>query len=114
MTVGRLQEIAVATQDQNGNDIPAVNCHLSNDKGSWNVQAPGTVGVLRSAKDMNVECSKEGFPGGTAVIVSHVNAGMFGNVLLTCGIGMPVDHFSGAGYDYLSPVTVIMGKETKL
>ena len=113
ITVGRSQEIVIGTQEDNGNAIAGVNCRFSNDKGNWDVQTPGAVHVFRSVKDMRIECDKAGVPRGTAVIVSCINAGMLGNALLTCGIGMPIDYLTGAGFDYVSPIAVTMGKEAR-
>lgn len=113
ITVGRSQEIVIATQEDSGDAIAGVSCRFTNDKGSWDVQTPGAIQVFRSVKDMRIECDKVGVPRGTAVIVSRINAGMLGNALLTCGIGMPIDYLTGAGFDYVSPITVTMGKEAR-
>lgn len=84
-------------------------CFLHNNKGSWQVNAPGTVEVTRSPDDLQVRCEDKDGTAGSAALVSRANKGFWGNALLTCGIGMPVDYFSGAGFDYPTPIIVLIG-----
>ena len=43
-------------------------------------------------------------------MISRVNAGMFGNIILGGGIGMIVDHKRGAAYTYPTWVQLVFGK----
>jgi hypothetical protein len=42
-------------------NVEGVKCTVSNDKGSWSVVTPATVDVERSADDLKVTCSKDGY-----------------------------------------------------
>lgn len=82
-------------------------CTLSNDKGSWTLEAPGSVILSKSYGDLAVTCRKEG-SSGTAIFQSKNNGGVWGNILAGGVIGYAVDANSGTGFDYPSTLTVVM------
>jgi hypothetical protein len=94
--------------------MSGASCELSNSKGKFFVNTPGTVPIRRSNDDMNVVCRKDGIEPGIAVVVSETKGMMFGNILLGGGIGALVDHNTGAAYEYPSLIQVMMGTTTKI
>ena len=83
-------------------------CTLTNEKGTWFVNTPGSVVVRRAYGAMAVSCVKEGFAPGTATIASATKGMAFGNILLGGVIGAGVDIGTGAAYDYPELITVSM------
>jgi len=82
---------------------------LSNDSGKWKISTPAEVSVERSAKDLMVECKKDGHEDGFARAISRTTASMWGNILLFAGVGAIIDHSTGTGYNYPSYLVVRMG-----
>ena len=109
ITVSDTQSVMVTTRLQDGNAIERAECKLSNDKGAWAVTTPGSVGVRRSADDMQIECTKDNVPTGLVKAVSRAHGGMFGNIIFGGGIGAIIDHSRGTGYDYPDVLEVVMG-----
>lgn len=85
-------------------------CHLKNDKGSWDAKAPSNVAVRKSNEDLEVTCKKEGMPDGILKAVSRAAGSMFGNIVFGGGIGAIIDHSKGTGYDYPNRLPVKMGE----
>lgn len=109
ITSDKMQSLAVTTQTSDGKLIEKAKCSLKNDKGSWQVETPGTVAVHRSAEDIVVECKKDGSPDGIARGISRAAGGMWGNIVFGGGIGAMIDHSTGNGYNYPNDVPVKMG-----
>ncbi|MCR4301946.1 MAG: hypothetical protein NUV51_10075 [Sulfuricaulis sp.] len=103
------QPITVTTRANDGQPLEKVDCALSNESGKWQITTPGVVSVERSAKDLMVECKKEGHPDGFAQAISRTAPGMWGNIILFAGVGAIIDHSMGTGYDYPSYIAVKMG-----
>jgi hypothetical protein len=108
------QSVSVETLSKSGVNVSGASCELSNSKGKFFVNTPGTVPIRRSNDDMNVVCRKDGIEPGIAVVVSETKGMMFGNILLGGGIGALVDHNTGAAYEYPSLIQVMMGTTTKI
>ncbi len=85
-------------------------CHLTNDKGSWDTKAPANVAVRKSNEDLEVTCKKEGMPNGILKAISRAAGSMFGNIIFGGGIGAIIDHSKGTGYDYPHQLPVKMGE----
>jgi hypothetical protein len=100
ITSSETQPLSVTAQADDGRPVERANCTLRNDKGTWQVEAPGFVGVHRSSEDLLVECRKEGYPNGFLRAVSRAAAGMFGNIIFGGVVGAVIDHSKGTGYDY--------------
>ena len=89
--------------------IANVGCLLANDAGRWYVNAPGRVKVARRAWPLSVDCKKEGGSAGYEVIASRANAtALWGNAVVTAGVGYLVDRNTGAGHDYPDTITIVM------
>lgn len=109
ITSDKMQSLAVTTQTSDGKLVEKAKCSLKNDKGSWQVETPGTVAVHRSAEDIVVECKKDGAPDGIARGISRAAGGMWGNIVFGGGIGAVIDHSNGTGYNYPNDLPVKMG-----
>src|SRR5205085_12190732 len=110
---GSTQSLSVESL-QKGQAVAGATCKLTNDKGTWFVNTPGTVSVHRSYDDLNVKCEKVQIDPGIVVAKSSTKAMMFGNILFGGPIGAAVDAGTGAGYDYPSIITVEMGVTTTI
>jgi hypothetical protein len=102
------QEVTVRTIED-GREIVAVGCVLSNDAGRWFVMAPGRVNVRRSAGNLFVDCKKQNMSAGQELFASRPNnTATIGNVVTTAGLGYLLDKQTGAGWDYPAVLTVLM------
>lgn len=108
------QSVSVETLSKSGVNVIGASCELSNSKGKFFVNTPGTVPIRRSNDDMSVVCRKDGVEPGIATVTSETKGAMFGNILLGGGIGAIVDHNTGAAYEYPSLIQVMMGTTTKI
>lgn len=109
ITQSELQRLSV-TAAQDGKPIKDTECSLTNDRGTWNVKAPGQVDVRKSGENLSVVCKKEGLVDGLLTAVSRAAGSMFGNIIFGGGIGALIDHNKGVGYDYPTNLPVEMGK----
>ena len=109
ITQSELQRLSVTTA-QDGKPIKDAECSLTNDRGTWNVKAPGQVDVRKSGESLSVVCKKEGLVDGLLTAVSRAAGSMFGNIIFGGGIGALIDHNKGVGYDYPTNLPVEMGK----
>lgn len=102
------QEVIVRTVED-GREIVAVGCVLSNDAGRWFLMAPGRVTVRRSAGNLFVDCKKGAVSAGQELFASRPNnTATIGNVVTTAGLGYLLDKQTGAGWDYPATLTVLM------
>lgn len=108
------QSVSVQTVDGTGKEVSAAACEMSNNKGKWFVNTPGSVVITRSNDDPQVLCNKEGHDPGRAAVVSGTKGSMFGNILFGGGIGAVIDHNTGAAYEYPTFLRVIMGTLTRI
>ncbi len=105
---GTTQPVTVEARGADGVGVAGAACKLSNDKGKWFVNTPGSVSVSRSFNDMIVDCSKEKYAPGTSVVKSSTKAMAAGNILFGGVFGVGVDMASGAAYDYPNSIVVEM------
>ncbi len=63
----RRENLSIQITDSHG-PATGAKCTLTNDKGNWSTTAPDTVSVLRSAGDLTIVCSKEGYNAYTLVL----------------------------------------------
>jgi hypothetical protein len=111
ISTGMRQTIVIETRGNDGVAAVSMQCSLENDRGHWTVTVPGSVEVSRSSADLRVRCAALN-SSASATAVSRANDGMWANMLLSCGLGMPIDHWTGAGYDYPSPLVLWIGRDT--
>lgn len=88
-------------------------CSLTNDKGIWYVDTPGSVTVHRAYGDLEVKC-KQGEYSGLAKVKSSTKGMAFGNIILGGGIGAGVDIGTGAAYDYPGEINVKMSNNVEI
>jgi len=106
------QPVSITAKDEKGESLKDVKCTLVNDKGAYEITAPGFANIQRSATDMSVTCKKNGYPDGLAKAISRARGNMWGNVILGGGVGAIIDHSNGKGYSYSDQIVVTMGKTT--
>jgi hypothetical protein len=102
------QSLSVETRDSTAS-VTGVTCELSNDKGKWFLNTPGSAYIQKSSENLNVLCKKDGISPGQASVASTTKAGMVGNILFGGIIGMAIDHSTGAAYEYPPLIQVMMG-----
>jgi hypothetical protein len=100
---GNHQPVSVDT----GN-VQNAKCELSNNKGTYFVNTPGTVIVGRSFDAISVTCQKNGYHTTVKTVGSNTKAMAFGNILFGGVIGAGVDMADGAAYDYPTNISVQM------
>ena len=82
-----------------GKPVNGATCTLSNSKGNWKTQTPGSVLISQAFGDLTVTC-KKGSMQSTRKFESSTSGAFWGNVLAGGGIGMIVDANTGAGFKY--------------
>jgi hypothetical protein len=105
VTSGVTQQVKVTPVCEGA--IVAASCELTNDKGRWKVQAPGSLSVGKSFGDLAVACRRAASTG-AASFVSKSNNNIAGNILLGGVIGAAVDSASGAGFNYPEELPVVL------
>ena len=111
ITGGQEQSLSVETRNAQATVSGAL-CELSNDKGKWFTNTPGSVMVRRSHEAMAIICKKDGIEPGQVSVESTTKASMAGNILFGGLIGAAVDHGTGAAYQYPSLIQVMMGQSS--
>ena len=99
------QQVLVQTIEDN-QQVFDVGCVLSNDVGKWFVTTPGRLVIQKSRGPLRVDCRKDG-----SVAVEKINSkngSLWGNLVLTAGVGYLVDRDTGAAYNYPSTLTIEM------
>lgn len=104
---GTNQVVSVDTR-KNGVPVTGANCKLTNDKGTWYSNTPGTTVVRRSYQDLNVHCQKAGLAPAITAFKSSTKGMAFGNIIFGGVIGAGIDMASGSAYDYPTALTVEM------
>lgn len=89
-------------------EIAGVGCVLYNDAGKWFVTTPGRVRLRKSASPLRIDCKQQGTGWAYERVDPRPNANLWGNLILTGGIGYFIDQNTGAGYDFPATLTVIM------
>jgi hypothetical protein len=109
ITGSRNQPISVTTTHE-GKPIVGAYCTLVNDKGTFYVNTPGTVTVLKAYGDMSATCKKEESHVGASVFQSASEGAVWGNVLAGGLIGYAIDAGTGAGFSYPPTLNIEMIK----
>lgn len=109
ITSEEMQSISLTSDAGQDGKINEADCALKNDRGNWQVKAPGFVSVRRSSEDLLVECKKEEKLGHVRAI-SRAHGGMWGNIIFGGGIGAVIDHNTGKGYSYPNTLNVKIGE----
>lgn len=100
---GKQQEIDIQTPGSG-----CAQCQLSNKEGTWqSTCTPEKIKVHRDYDPLTVSCTAPGQSGQTEVN-SKVKGWFFGNILIGGLIGMGVDAYTDAAWDYPDTITVQM------
>jgi len=109
ITGSRNQPISVTTTHE-GKPVTGAYCTLVNDKGTWYVNTPGSVVILKAYGDMSATCKKEESHVGAATFQSANEGSVWGNVIAGGLIGYAVDAGTGAGFSYPPTLNIEMIK----
>lgn len=89
-----------------GKSVVGASCELTNSKGKWYANTPGSVTIRKAYGDLVVLCKKDGLTAAGGTFESSATGGVWGNVIAGGIIGYAVDASSGAGFDYPTSMTV--------
>ena len=93
-------------------NVKGANCSLSNEKGNWSIQTPGSVLITNSRLNLSERCTKSGYQDAVVSIPSkHKDSATWGNVVLGGGIGYIWDRKSGAAFIYPSTINLTLIKD---
>ena len=109
ITGSRNQPISVTTTHE-GKPVPGAYCTLVNDKGTWYVNTPGSVMILKAYGDLSATCKKEETHAGVATFQSASEGAVWGNIVAGGLIGYAVDAGTGAGFSYPPTLNIEMIK----
>ena len=105
LTESTQQQVLVQTIQDN-REVFDAGCVLSNDVGKWFVTTPGRVVIQKSRGPLRVDCRKDG--SAAYEKIDSKNGSLWGNLVLTAGVGYLVDRDTGAGYNYPATLTIEM------
>ncbi|MBB5609784.1 MULTISPECIES: hypothetical protein [unclassified Janthinobacterium] len=113
---GNTDQMVLVQTIQDNRELYGAGCILSNDVGKWFVTTPGRITIRKSQAPLKVDCRKTGSPAVVTdnAIAPKLNGSVWGNVILTLGVGYFVDRNTGAGFDYPSTLTIIMQDPARL
>lgn len=113
---GSTEQMVLVQTIQDNRELTGAGCILSNDVGKWFVTTPGRITIRKSQEPLKVDCRKHGSP--AIATDDHIdpklNGSVWGNVILTLGVGYFVDRNTGAGFDYPSILTIVMQDPARL
>ncbi len=102
---GNTQPVTIST------NVANAKCTLTNEKGSWLAQAPGSAVVTNSRENLSVRCEKKGYQTAVVSVPSkHKDSATWGNVILGGGIGYIWDRNTGAAFIYPSTINLTLVK----
>lgn len=113
---GNTEQMVLVQTIQDNRELRGAGCILSNDVGKWFVTTPGRITIRKSQEPLKVDCRKHGSPAVAQddSIDPKLNGSVWGNVILTLGVGYFVDRNTGAGFDYPSVLTIVMQDPARL
>ena len=92
-------------------NVNGARCILTNEKGSWSLQTPGSAVVTNSRENLSVRCEKNGYESAVvSVPAKHKDSATWGNVVLGGGIGYIWDRKTGAAFIYPSTINLTLVK----
>lgn len=105
ITSGKNQALTVQSTC-GGAPLVDATCKLTNSKGNWVVNTPGSVTIHKAYGDLNIACRKDGLTSTSGTFESSATGGVWGNIIAGGVIGYAVDAGTGAGFDYPQSITV--------
>lgn len=109
ITGSRNQPISVTTT-HDGKPVTGAYCTLVNDKGTFYVNTPGSVVILKAYGDMSATCKKDESHVGVGVFQSASEGATWGNIVAGGLIGYAIDAGTGAGFSYPPTLNIEMIK----
>jgi hypothetical protein len=109
ITGSRNQPISVTTTHE-GKPVTGAYCTLVNDKGTFYVNTPGSVVILKAYGDMSATCKKDESHVGVGVFQSASEGATWGNIVAGGLIGYAIDAGTGAGFSYPPTLNIEMIK----
>lgn len=92
-------------------NVNGATCILTNEKGSWSLQTPGSAVVTNSRENLSVRCEKNGYQSAVVSVPSkHKDSATWGNAVLGGGIGYIWDRKTGAAFIYPSTINLTLNK----
>ena len=92
-------------------NVNGARCTLTNEKGSWSLQTPGSAVVTNSRENLSVRKKKKGYESAVVSVPSkHKDSATWGNVVLGGGIGYIWDRKTGAAFIYPSTINMSLIK----
>jgi len=107
ITGSKNQPISVTTTHE-GRPISGAYCILVNSKGTFYVNTPGSVVILKSFGDMSASCKKDDSHVGVSTFASSAEGATWGNIVAGGLIGYAVDAGTGAGFSYPPTLNIEM------
>ena len=105
---GNTQPVTVSS------NVNGARCILTNEKGSWSLQTPGSAVVTNSRENLSVRCEKNGYESAVVSVPSkHKDSATWGNAVLGGGIGYIWDRKTGAAFIYPSTINLTLAKSEK-
>lgn len=99
ITTGTTQPIAVET------DPPGAECSFKRERTVLGtVTTPGTLTIKRSGQPLTVECKKDGYENGRAILNAQTEKATYANAIIGGAIGTMIDQSSGANSRYEASV----------
>lgn len=105
ITSGKVQPLSVQAKCE-GKDVIGASCALTNSKGQWFVQTPGSVSINKAYGDLVLNCEKDGLSPAGGTFKSSSNGGVWGNIIAGGVVGYAIDAGTGAGFDYPTQLVV--------
>jgi hypothetical protein len=90
--------------------VDGVGCVLSNAAGRWFVLTPAKVTVKKAAGPLRVDCRKDGVAS-DELVGARQDRTLWGNYVLTGGLGNKLDRETGRGFEYPGVVTVVLTRD---
>lgn len=97
-----------------GKPISGAQCTLTNPKGTYFLNSPGTVLIGKAYDPLVIKCEKDGYEPGLVTAASSTGGAAIANILflgLGTVIGGAIDAGSGAAYNYADLITVALGEQ---
>lgn len=109
---GPANTVAVETMSRDGSEIDGATCTLTNDKGSWSVETPGSVSVHRSQQQLMVLCTKPAFRPTVIAIQAASRETEVENMVLG-GVTGAFSIETGVAYQYPPRIAVLMSSGSR-
>jgi len=105
------QPIRISAVDKSNTALTDVYCIMRNDNGETNLRTDSIGYVHRSARNLQVRCSKNGLPDGMATLVPGAKIPLFSALAVGGDLGAVIHKTNDAGFNYPDWIVVVMGDD---